>query len=82
MRQERVVPYVCGGRRKTLMTTYRLLWLDENGHAPKSKPIECATDHEAVDIAGHQTGDYAIIEVWDGPRPVCRLGNPDKATER
>ena len=63
------------------MTTYRLLWLDENGYAPKSKPIECTTDREAVDIAERQTGDYAMIEVWDGSRPVCRRGNPDGAKE-
>jgi hypothetical protein len=63
------------------MTTYRLLWQDENGHVPKSKPIECATDCQAVDIAERQTGDYAAIEVRDGSRPVCRRGNPDRAKE-
>ena len=73
-----MAPYVSSGGG-TLMTTYRLLWLDENGHASKSKQIECATDRQAIEVAEHQTGDYVMIEVWDGPRPVCRLGNPYRA---
>jgi hypothetical protein len=40
--------------------------------------IECATDREAINIAGQQTGDYETIEIWDGPRPVGRYGNPDR----
>jgi hypothetical protein len=63
------------------MTTYRLLWLDRDRHALKSKQIECVTDRQAIDIAGQQTGDYEMIEVWDGTRPVCRCGNPNKAKE-
>jgi hypothetical protein len=63
----------------TLMTTYRFLWLDERGYASKSMQIECVTDRQAIDIAEHQTGDYEMIEVWNGPRPVCRCGNPDKS---
>jgi hypothetical protein len=58
------------------MTTYRLLWLDEKGNARKSTQIEGATDRQAVDIAGRQTGDYEAIEVWDGGRPVYRCENP------
>jgi hypothetical protein len=60
------------------MTTYRLLWLDERGNARKSAQIECATDRQAIEIAEHQTGAYKAVEVWDGARPVCRCGNPDK----
>jgi hypothetical protein len=60
------------------MTTYRLLWLDEKGNARKSTQIECATDQEAIGVAGRQTGDYEAIEIWDGPRPVCRCANPGK----
>jgi hypothetical protein len=67
--------------RVTPMTTYRLLWLDEKGNARKSTQIECATDRQAVDIAGRQTGDYEAIEVWDGGRPVYRCENPDKGKE-
>jgi hypothetical protein len=64
--------------RGALMTTYRFVWRDNKGNAPKSAQIECLTDQQAIDIAAHQTGDYETIEVWDGGRPVCRCGNSDK----
>jgi hypothetical protein len=60
------------------MAIYRLLWLDEKGSTPKSMQIECLTDRQAIEIAEHQTGDYEVIEVWEGSRAVCRCGNPDK----
>jgi hypothetical protein len=60
------------------MITYRFLWLDEKGNIPKSTQIDCVTDHHAINIAEHQTGDYETIEVWDGPRSVCRRDNPYK----
>jgi hypothetical protein len=60
------------------MTTYRFVWRDNKGNAPKSAQIECLTDQQAIDIAAHQTGDYETVEVWDGGRPVCRCGNSDK----
>jgi hypothetical protein len=60
------------------MPTYRFLWLNERGNAPKSMQIDCLTDCQAIEIAEHQTGDYEVIEVWEGSRPVCRCGNPDK----
>jgi hypothetical protein len=61
------------------MTAYRLLWRDENGNALKSMQIECSSDRQAIEIAEHQTGDYAEIEIWDGPRPVGRCGNPNRS---
>ena len=59
------------------MTTYRLLWLDENRNIPKSAQIECQTDRQAIDIAEHQTGDYDVIEVWEGSRLICHCDNPN-----
>lgn len=63
------------------MPVYRLVWLDEKGNFRKSTQIDCAGDQQAVAIAERQTGDYEAIEVWDGNRPVCRCGNPDKGKE-
>jgi hypothetical protein len=54
------------------MTTYRFRWLNEKGDAPKSMQIECATDLQAIGVAERQTGDYEVIEVWDGFWLVCR----------
>ena len=59
--------------------TYRLIWLDQDGRALKSTHVNCVTDDEAIDVAQQQTGDYAVIEVWDGSRAVCRCGNPREA---
>jgi hypothetical protein len=61
------------------MTAYRFLWLDEKGHVPRSTHVECATDQQAIELAGRQTGDYEAIEIWDGPRFVhhrANLGRP------
>ena len=63
------------------MTIYRVLWLDEKGNTPKSAQIECQTDHQAIDIAEHQTGDYDAIEVWEGSRLICHRDNPDSMKE-
>jgi hypothetical protein len=60
------------------MATYRFIWLDEKGNSRKSMQIECATDREAINIAGQQTGDYEAIEIWDGSRAVGQYGNPDR----
>jgi hypothetical protein len=60
------------------MTTYRLVWRDENGNSPKSMLIECSTDREAIGIAEQQTGDHVEIAIWDGLRPVARCGNPNR----
>jgi hypothetical protein len=61
------------------MTIYQLIWLDESGYAPKSMQVERATDREVIDFAEHQTGQWDVIEIWDGNRAVCRCYNPGKA---
>lgn len=66
----------------TAMITYRLIWLDDNGHLPKSTHIECATDAQAIEIAQHQSGEYEAIEIWKGRRRVCRCSNPDRTKAR
>jgi hypothetical protein len=63
-----------------LMTTYRLLWLDEDGYPLKSAHIECTTDRAAVDIARDHTGDFEVIEIWDGGRFICGCGNPHEGS--
>ena len=60
------------------MPTYRIVWIDAQGIARKSKQVECLTDLEAIEIAEQQIGDYERVEVWDGFRPVGRIGNPGK----
>jgi hypothetical protein len=60
------------------MTIYRLVWLDNKGNVPKSAQIECRTDREAIGVAERQTGEYEVIDIWEGSRPVCRCGNPHK----
>jgi hypothetical protein len=63
------------------MTTYRLLWLDKKGTIPKSAQIECQTNRQAIEIAEHQTGDYDVIEVWEGSRLIRHCDNPDSVKQ-
>ena len=58
------------------MTTYRLLWFDNNERLKKSQHIDCQTDHAAINLAGRRVKDYARLEIWDGKRPVCIGGPP------
>jgi hypothetical protein len=53
------------------MPTYRIVWIDAQGTARKSRQVECLTDREAIEMAEQQIGDYERVEVWDGFRP-CR----------
>jgi hypothetical protein len=58
---------------------YRLIWRDAEGVGFfRSAHIECGTDREALEIAEHQIGDDEItIDLWDGLRPVGRVGSSD-----
>jgi hypothetical protein len=57
------------------MSIYRLVWRDAKGGDIKSTHIECGTDREALEIAERQMGDDEIsIDLWDGFRPVGRVG--------
>jgi hypothetical protein len=60
------------------MATYRFIWLDEKKNITKSRHIDCVADDPVIEIARQQIGDYEVVEVWDGTRPVCRCGNPGK----
>jgi hypothetical protein len=46
----------------------------------KSAHIECATDRAAVDVARDHTGDFEVIEIWDGGRFICGCGNPHEGS--
>jgi hypothetical protein len=63
------------------MPTYRLVWRDENGSMSKSKPIECLTARQAIEIAEQQTGDYLEIEIWDETQMIGRCDNPKRVKE-
>jgi hypothetical protein len=59
---------------------YRLIWRDAEGIGFfRSAHIECGTDPEALEIAERQIGDDEMtIDVWDGFRPVGRVGSLDQ----
>jgi hypothetical protein len=58
------------------MKTYRFFCLDEKGRARKCVNVECATDEQAIGIAGRQTGLNEGIEIWDGRRLVYQRRRP------
>lgn len=60
------------------MVIYRLIWRDAKGNGFRETNIECGTDDEALEIAERQIGNEEIsIDLWDGPRPVGRVGSSD-----
>jgi hypothetical protein len=60
------------------MAIYRLVWRDAKGNDIRSTYIDCGTDREALEIAECQIGDDKIsIDLWDGFRPVGRVGRHD-----
>jgi hypothetical protein len=64
------------------MATYRLVWRNAKGDAFKSTHIQCGTDREALEIAESQAGDRESIDVWEGFRPVGRVGKrPNNTNE-
>jgi hypothetical protein len=66
-------------REEDVMATYRLVWRNAKGIAFGSTNIECGTDAEALGIAERQIGeDKMTIDVWEGFRPVGRVGSPDQ----
>jgi hypothetical protein len=61
------------------MANYRLVWRDAKGIDFRSTQIECETDREALEIAERQIGhDAMTVDVWDGLRPVGRVGSLDQ----
>ena len=59
-----------------IMRTYSLLFIGANKLIGESKRIECSSDDQAIDMATRELGDYRAIQVWDGDRSVCIVGNP------
>jgi hypothetical protein len=57
------------------MPKYTFLFIDADDAVGKSKQIECSTDEQAADMASQEAGEHRAIQVWDGERPVCLVGN-------
>jgi len=57
------------------MKKYNLLFIDPDEHIGMSKQIECLNDEHALRMAGQEAGDHRAIQVWDGNRSVCMIGN-------
>jgi hypothetical protein len=62
------------------MTTYSLRFIDADRRMLSSKQIECSTDEQAIELAGQEVDDQWGIQVWDGDRPVCLVGNNPRET--
>lgn len=53
------------------MKSYRLLFLNKNGHLVGSATIDCLEDRQAIAAAERETRKHEYVEVWNGGRPVC-----------
>ena len=61
---------------RTIMLTYRMIWLDRSRRIIKSQHIDCPSDAAAISFAEREIGDCFAIEIWDRTRAVCVCGNP------
>jgi hypothetical protein len=67
---------------RQIMTTYNLLFIDTYEHIGRSAQIECLTDERAMEAAALEAGDHRAIQIWDGERPIAKIGNPRNRTTR
>ena len=58
------------------MATYRLLFIDDRQNLLWSRQVECGSDDQAIEMAAQEEGNHVGVEVWEGDRPVCLVGNP------
>lgn len=58
------------------MQTYRLVFMDDRNNLLWSRQVECPSDDYAIEVASRQEGSHAAVEVWEGDRAVCLIGNP------
>lgn len=58
------------------MPTYRLFFIDDRENLLWSRLVECSSDDQAIERARQEEGDHLSVQVWDGKRQVCLVGNP------
>jgi hypothetical protein len=61
------------------MTYYRVFTLSNTNNINGVEIIECETDQQALAEAPSVMGDKKQAEVWEGERPIGRVGQPQKA---
>jgi hypothetical protein len=52
------------------MTTYSLLFIDENENIDGSRQAACASDKHALETARLEAKRHWAVEVWDGDRSI------------
>jgi hypothetical protein len=52
------------------MTTYSLLFIDENENIDGSRQVACASDEHAMATASLEVKYHRAVEVWDGDRSI------------
>jgi hypothetical protein len=58
------------------MPRYRLLFLDDQQNLLWGRDVECSTDDQAIEMARREEGGHLAVQIWDGERMVCLVGNP------
>jgi hypothetical protein len=59
-----------------IMPTYRLVFIDDRENLLWSRHVECWSDDRAIEMAMQEEGSHLGVQVWEGERPVCLVGNP------
>jgi hypothetical protein len=58
------------------MPRYQILLFAPGGRLSRREEVECLIDHYACERTAEMMDDHVAAEVWDGDRPVARIGNP------
>jgi hypothetical protein len=61
---------------EVIMPTYRLVFIDDRENMLWTRHVECWSDDQAIEMAMKEEGSHFGVQVWDGERPVCLVGNP------
>jgi len=63
------------------MPRYQILLFAPGGRLSRREEVDCLIDHYAYECAAEMMENHVAAEVWDGDRPVVRIGNPRMSQE-
>jgi hypothetical protein len=64
------------GISEVIMPTYRLVFIDDRENVLWTRHVDCWGDDQAIEMARKEEESHFGVQVWDGERPVCLVGNP------
>jgi hypothetical protein len=53
-----------------------LVFIDDRENVLWTRHVDCWGDDQAIEMARKEEESHFGVQVWDGERPVCLVGNP------